>query len=111
MPRRGRSGGNLSPAVAERLATVGQGASVLLWDMRLSDDGRAGVGRLADGTVFFFGAIKAALVQSLPWLGILGLLLVRRQAAGERRVLLLLVLVATMWMLPFVCARLAWGTG
>lgn len=99
----------LSPAVADGLAALGHGASVLLWDMRLSDDGRAGVVRLDDGTVYFFGAIKAALVQSLPWLGILGVLLVRRPADGEGRMLLLLVLVAAIWMLPFL-AR-AWYGG
>lgn len=55
----------------------------------------------SDGTVLFFGMPKKALAQSLPWLGILPLLILDRRDAKRTRGNILLLLVCAFWIAPF----------
>ncbi|MEM1345203.1 MAG: YfhO family protein, partial [Pseudomonadota bacterium] len=97
------------PRVANILAGLGHGAEVLLFDLRESLDPREAIRRLDDGTVLFWGYLKKALGQSLPWLGVLVFVALHRHAARERAWIVLLGLLALFWMLPFL--RMAWHGG
>ena len=71
-------------------------------DVTLAPDGRAGVAeRAADGTRLFWGLPKKALLQSLPWLGLIAFGLCGPWGAARRWVVAG-GLVAAVWMLPFV---------
>ncbi|MEO0994862.1 MAG: glycosyltransferase family 39 protein [Pseudomonadota bacterium] len=67
-----------SETLRSALAAQLHGLHVLVFDMRASTDMRPGVLRDADGGVSFWGVPKKALAQSLPWIGLLVLLALRR---------------------------------
>ncbi len=99
----------LVPALGQQGLRLWHGAQVLLLDIRESLDPRPGIVRHADGRVVFWGQVKKALGQSLPWLGALGALAVAPGGPAARRASAFLGLVAAVWILPY--AMSAWHGG
>ncbi|GGE39537.1 glycosyltransferase family 39 protein [Actibacterium pelagium] len=90
------------------LARLIEGLYLLLIDIRGINDTRQGMEPLQDGVRIFFGQEKKALAQSLPWLGLLAVLLM--QPWRQNRAPYLLILVAAgIWVLPF--ALRSWHGG
>lgn len=94
--------------VAPYLWRMWNGVQAILLDATTIKDPRPGVQPQADGTLLFWGLPKKALFQSLPWLGVLGLLLGRSRTAPPRAVAVV-ALVSVVWALPFVA--LSWHGG
>ena len=84
--------------VALRLA---QGFYALILDARSIIDLRPGIYRGPENTLFLWGMTKKALGQSLPWLGLLAALFVL-PLAGRRRSIAIVLIVISIWMLPFI---------
>lgn len=83
---------------------VGQclsGAYALLVDITRINPADPFISARSDGTALFFGMPKKALAQSLPWLGILPLLILDRNDARRTRSIILLLLVCAFWIAPF----------
>lgn len=99
----------VAPPIREALAQYLRGAVALFVDVRLVDDPRPGLVHRDDGTVLFWGLSKKALGQSLPWIGILALLIVRPWGAERRQSHLFCLLVLAIWTLPYV--MISWHGG
>ena len=84
-----------------------RGLYVLLIDMRGITDIRPGMEPLENGVRIFFGIEKKALAQSLPWLGVLALLIVRPW--HNRFAHLVILTSVAIWVLPF--SFLEWHGG
>lgn len=85
------------------------GARQILVDAGSIQDPRPGVSRGPDGTLYFWGLVKKALGQSLPWVGCLLLWIRGPRTQQQRRMLSLLGLFALLWATPFVPT--AWHGG
>ena len=97
------------PATNTLLARFCRGFVALIIDMRTVEDHRVNVQPGPGGTVMFFFLAKKALGQSMPWIGLIMMLLTGGVAKAERRaVSTLLIFTATM-VLPFV--MLSWHGG
>lgn len=90
----------LSP-IAPALLKILAGFHALVLDATAIVDPRPGITALPDGSVLFYGIPKKALGQSLPWLGILTLL-VGIAWDEKRRSIIILLLVVIIWMAPFL---------
>lgn len=86
-----------------------QGARQILVDAGSIQDPRPGVFRGSDGILYFWGFVKKALGQSLPWLGCLLLWIKGPHTQQQRRMLSLLGLFALLWATPFIAS--AWHGG
>jgi len=95
-------------ALAMRYLT---GFRALALDMTLVHDSRPGIEYLPNGLVSFWGLAKKSLVQSLPWLGILGLLILRPWPEEHRRGHLVLLLSVGLFTLPFMLQSWHGGFG
>lgn len=95
--------------IESALRRLFQGILTLWVDMRLLGDESHQVTRHPDGTVTVFGLYKKAVAQSMPWIGILGLLAVHRLRPADRFGLGVCTLALVVWTLPF--ARTAWHGG
>lgn len=87
------------------------GAWALLIDSTIIQDPRPGVVRHADGTLSFWGFWKKALGQSMPWLGILTLLLHLKSNERRTRFANFVLIVAVVWSLPFFIRSWHGGMG
>ena len=72
----------------------------LIVDATAIDDTRAGVVRMADGTLSFWGHWKKALGQSMPWLALSLAALFGLRGAGTHT-LRVFAVFAVVWSLPF----------
>ncbi len=100
--------GFLIPQSRGLLQSYLTGFETLVLDMSTSIDKRPGVIDGPGGTKSFWGAPKKALAQSLPWLAIFALLIVRPWPQNGRAHALVLFSVS-FWTLPFIL--LAWHGG
>ena len=94
----------LAPTVWKLL----HGTWAILFDVTAINDPRPGVVRRPDGTLSFWGLPKKALFQSLPWLGLIGYVLVAAPAAVRRGATMVLI-ISAVWALPFLA--LSWHGG
>lgn len=94
--------------LAPYLWRLWNGIQAILLDATTITDPRPGVQRQPDGTLLFWGLPKKALFQSLPWLGVLGVLAGGLRGAPARSVGAV-ALVSLVWALPFVL--LSWHGG
>lgn len=84
------------------------GAWSILVDARTIDDPRSGV--IRDGDVLlFWGLVKKALGQSLPWLGVLLVLAAKPFTGQRRRMLTIALVILGIWTFPFLLT--AWHGG
>ncbi|MDJ1006802.1 MAG: hypothetical protein QNJ13_03175 [Paracoccaceae bacterium] len=97
------------PGMFEQVGLVGRGYQGLFLDARTLIETRPGTGFADDGTLVFWGVAKKAVVQSLPWLGVLTVLLFRDWRAPFRRPTVVLLFFILFWSLPF--AALSWHGG
>jgi 4-amino-4-deoxy-L-arabinose transferase-like glycosyltransferase len=93
--------------VAEKLV---RGVYVLVIDARWINDSRPGIWTGADSTLFLWGMTKKALGQSLPWLGLLAALFFV-PTAKHRRSIVIVLLFAVLWSLPFILSSWHGGLG
>jgi hypothetical protein len=96
------------PEAQRALHRLYTGFIALFVDARTIIDPRAGVERAADGTLRFWGLPKKALGQSMPWLGLLSLLIFASWGKHRRAIQTVLVFVV-IWSFPFVIR--AWHGG
>lgn len=101
--------GFLIPTTGHLIKSYAHGAYVLIVDMTQSNDGRQGVLRSDTGTVSFWGVAKKALAQSMPWLGILAVLVMRRWRTEYRQGHLIALIAVAVWTMPFILK--AWHGG
>ncbi|MEM9047955.1 MAG: hypothetical protein AAGC92_04485 [Pseudomonadota bacterium] len=101
--------GAVAPLPGDPAAQLLHGVHALLVDIRVVDDPRSGVVLQPDGTLSFWGLWKKALGQSLPWAGLVPLLLLRAGPGLERPAVRLLLFACAVWMLPFLLR--AWHGG
>ncbi|KAA9010395.1 ArnT family glycosyltransferase [Histidinibacterium aquaticum] len=99
----------LSPASSAPRALL-SGIHAILIDATAVSDPRPGMQAQADGTLLFWGFPKKALGQSLPWLGCLALL-VGFDWRDKRRSVVIVLLVAVLWALPFLMRSWHGGLG
>lgn len=85
------------------------GAWALVFDATAITEGRSGMTALPDGTLSFWGHWKKALGQSMPWLGLLALAIGRPAEKNIRRSQLVILILVTIWTLPFFV--MAWHGG
>lgn len=97
------------PQTEDLIRALGRGFLALFVDSRTIVDGRPGVEFTDDGWHLFWGIAKKALFQSLPWLAVLAVLLVRPWRPDHTRPNVLLLLFVFIWSLPFVV--LSWHGG
>lgn len=90
------------PSTHEIVSTFVHGFNSLFIDMRQISDVRDGIVRLDGNVVSFWGVGKKALGQSLPWLGVLAVLLCRPWGIQNRRGHLLILIAVVIWSAPFV---------
>lgn len=93
-------------ALAQRYLS---GAWALLVDATTITDPRPGVEPVDGGLLSFWGYWKKALGQSMPWLGVLALLVHAPKDATFRRLLWIVAILCAVWSLPFL--MLAWHGG
>ena len=96
------------PEVQRLLTRLYHGFVALFIDAKTIVDPRGGVQRAADGTLRFWGLPKKALGQSLPWLGVV-LLLVFSPWGKHRRAIAITLAMVALWSFPFVMR--AWHGG
>ena len=97
------------PTLREFVVKYAYGAWVLFVDAGAVTDTRAGVMRRPDGVLYFWGFVKKALGQSLPWAGLLLLWLGGDRSAKQNRMLVVVALFSFLWSFPFVVT--AWHGG
>ncbi len=100
-------GGVLLSPLAPYVWKLLRGVWAILFDATAINDPRPGVLRLSDGTLWFWELPKKALFQSLPWLGVLALLVGVRDV--PRRAVWIVLIISTIWALPFLA--LSWHGG
>ncbi|NNC54471.1 MAG: hypothetical protein HKO07_01980, partial [Pseudomonadales bacterium] len=98
------------PQVERLVMRVAKGFYALMIDSRAIEDTRPGVRRGAENTWFFGGMMKKALGQSLPWLGVLAALVVL-PTAQQRRSIMIVLIFAVLWSLPFILRSWHGGLG
>ncbi len=101
----------LVPQIGSPLVTYLDGAYALFVDLRTAHDPRPGVDVMSWGMVSFFGLPKKALGQSLPWIGLIAVLLVARWRPEHRHAHLGLLAFVGLWSLPFVLREWHGGYG
>lgn len=90
------------------LASVARGGWRLVVDARLlSGPEIADI----DGTRLFWGLPKKALGQSLPWIGLLAVLVTLRMAPRDGRSVAILLGAAVLWVVPFAADSWYGGYG
>jgi len=77
------------------------GAFVLLFDLTELRNLVIGIYTSEYGLLSFWGVAKKALGQSLPWLGILGILVFSRWSPKRRKSHLMILIATAVWVLPF----------
>lgn len=92
----------LVPEVQRLVMRLVAGVSRLIVDARGIESSFADVKDMPDGTRSFWGLSKKALGQSLPWLGLLVVLLHPRVWAGRRRAIACALIFCFVFMLPFL---------
>ena len=97
------------PATNTLLARFCRGFVALIIDMRTVEDHRVNVQPGPGGTVMFFFLAKKALGQSMPWIGLIMMMLTGGVAKAERRVVSTLLIFTATMVLPFV--MLSWHGG
>jgi len=99
----------LIPATNAWLMRFWNGFLALVIDLRTVDDHRAGIEAGAGGTVMFWGLVKKALGQSMPWIGLLAFLMTGGIPKEDRRFFATSLIVVTTMTLPFIL--LSWHGG
>lgn len=85
------------------------GCWALLVDAGTIQDPRPGIAANSDGVLFFWGFVKKALGQSMPWIGVLLVWAMKPKAGGRNRALAVLLLTFGLWSFPFILT--AWHGG
>lgn len=81
----------------------------LVVDSGVIRDPRPGMGANADGVLFFWGFVKKAVGQSLPWIGVLFVLALKPRTERLNRFLIIASITFGLWTLPFMVK--AWHGG
>lgn len=92
----------LHPALRGFAGDYARGLWDLGYDLTGVSEGRPGATEKTGPIRWFWGQPKKALAQSLPWLGILAIFLVRPWTAATRKWHLTFALALFVWSLPFV---------
>lgn len=79
-----------------------EGLWSLVVDARAIESPLAAIQAMPDGTVSFWGLSKKALGQSMPWLGLLGLLATPWLWRQHRRALTSIAVLVAIWSFPFL---------
>ena len=96
--------------LAPHVWSLARGIRAILLDATTISDARPGVFPGPGGTLWFWGFPKKALVQSLPWLGCLALLAGAPRARHGRSIAIVLI-IFTVWALPFLMRSWHGGLG
>jgi hypothetical protein len=97
------------PAASAMLTKFWNGFVALVVDMRTVMDPRIGVQPGPGGTVMFWFLAKKALGQSMPWIGLIAMLVTGGVAKGERRPIAMLLIFTAVMTLPYIL--LSWHGG
>lgn len=89
------------PVMRELALQYFTGAYALVVDAKTINDPLPEIFRNADGVLFIAGAPKKALGQSLPWLGLLLMLVMQPWHAENRRAVIIVLVALVFWTLPF----------
>jgi 4-amino-4-deoxy-L-arabinose transferase-like glycosyltransferase len=99
----------LIPATSAWLLRFWNGFLTLVVDIRHVTDDRSGIEAGPGGTIIFWHLAKKALGQSIPWIGLLAIMVTGGVPRGQRRFTATLLIFITVMTLPFV--TLAWHGG
>lgn len=99
----------LIPPLAGKLAQFWNGFLALIVNATTIVDLREGVRPGEGGTILFFDMVKKALGQSLPWIGLTGILLTGKIRDEDRRMIITLVIGIASLTIPFIL--LSWHGG
>jgi hypothetical protein len=97
------------PATNALLLKFWKGFMSLVMDIRMVDDHRDGIQPGPGGTVSFWNLVKKALGQSMPWIGLIAMLLTSGVAKAERRAVSTMLIFTAIMTLPFIL--LSWHGG
>lgn len=92
----------LVPVTREPLLQLWRGFVALFVDLRTVADHRPGIEPGPGKTVLFVGLAKKALGQSMPWIGLLAILLTGEIQPVLRRIIAALVIFAAVLTMPFI---------
>lgn len=95
--------------VRSLMETYAIGLHLLLIDARNPLNPLTGIISMPDGTTLYWGLAKKALAQSMPWLGLLGLLAGAGAWRGRGRAFAIVMIFAAIFTFPFVAT--AWHGG
>jgi 4-amino-4-deoxy-L-arabinose transferase-like glycosyltransferase len=99
----------LSPSLRAGAWQFLRGSWAILVDASFIRDPRSGVGSDANGVVYFWGFVKKALAQSMPWLGVLSVWIGARRDDRQNRALVVAAVTLALWAPPFLYT--AWHGG
>lgn len=101
----------LIPAGRDLAFRYGQGFWALMIDATSIKDPRSGVEAGPGGTLFFWGYVKKALGQSMPWIGVTLLLVTARWEPRHRQATIFVLVLVAIWTLPFFLLEWHGGMG
>ena len=99
------------PATNALLLKFWNGFVALVVDIRTVEDHRASVQPGPGGTVMFWFLAKKALGQSMPWIGLIAMLLTSGVAKDERRAVATLLIFTAVMTMPFILRSWHGGSG
>jgi hypothetical protein len=99
----------LMPATRDWLMRFWNGFSALVLDARNIEEHRVGVEQGPGQTILFWGLTKKSLGQSMPWIGIMAMLLTNFIRRDDRRSFAMLSIFTATMMMPFIL--LSWHGG